>query len=82
MSLLPAERIGLKTKGRIAVGADADLAIFDAAHVTDRATYEKPDLYSEGIPYVLVNGVLVVNKGKLVDGVLPGQPVRRAISSH
>jgi dihydroorotase len=82
MSLLPAERIGLKTKGRIAVGADADLAIFDAAHVTDRATYEKPDQYSEGIPYVLVNGVLVVNQGKLVEGVLPGQPVRKPISSH
>lgn len=80
MSLLPAERLGLKTKGRIAVGADADLTIFDAAHVTDRATYENPAQYSDGIPYVMVNGVLVVNKGKLVDSVFPGQAVRR--TSH
>jgi dihydroorotase len=77
MSLMPAERIGLKTKGRIAIEADADLAIFDPVHVTDRATYENPAQYSDGIPYVMVNGVLVVNKGKLVDGVFPGQPVRR-----
>jgi N-acyl-D-aspartate/D-glutamate deacylase len=82
MSLLPAERIGLKSKGRIAVGADADLAIFDAAHVTDRATYEKPDQYSDGIPYVVVNGVIVVNKGKLADGVFPGQAVRRTTASQ
>jgi dihydroorotase len=82
MSLLPAERIGLKTKGRIVVGADADLVVFDAAHVTDRATYEKPDQYSDGIPYVVVNGVIVVDKGKLADGVFPGQPVRKAIASR
>jgi dihydroorotase len=82
MSLLPAERLGLKNKGRIAVGADADLTIFDPAHVTDRATYENLAQYSDGIPYVLVNGVLVVNKGKLADATYPGQPVRRAAISH
>jgi dihydroorotase len=82
MSLLPADRLGLKTKGRIAVGADADLAIFDAAHVIDRATYENPAQYSDGIPYVMVNGVLVVNKGKLVEGVYPGQGVKRIIASR
>jgi N-acyl-D-aspartate/D-glutamate deacylase len=82
MSLLPADRLGLKTKGRIQVGADADLAIFDAAHVIDKATYENPAQYSEGIPYVLVNGVVVVNKGKLVDGIFPGQGVRRTSASR
>jgi hypothetical protein len=82
MSLLPAERLELKTKGRILAGADADLTIFDAAHVIDRATYENPAQYSEGIPYVLVNGVVVVNKGKLVDGVFPGQGVRRPTASR
>jgi N-acyl-D-aspartate/D-glutamate deacylase len=82
MSLLPADRLGLKTKGRIQVGADADLAIFDAAHVIDKATYENPAQYSEGIPYVLVNGVVVVNKGKLVEGIFPGQGVRRVSASR
>ena len=42
MTLMPAERLGMAAKGRIAVGADADLTIFDAAHVTDRATFESP----------------------------------------
>jgi N-acyl-D-aspartate/D-glutamate deacylase len=82
MSLLPADRLGLKTKGRIQVGADADLAIFDAAHVIDKATYENPAQYSEGIPYVLVNGVVVVSKGKLVEGIFPGQGVRRVSASR
>ena len=77
MSLLPAERLGLKNKGRIAVEADADLTIFDAARVIDKATFENPAQYSEGIPYVLVNGVVIVNKGKLVDGIFPGHGVRR-----
>jgi N-acyl-D-aspartate/D-glutamate deacylase len=81
MSLLPADRLGLKNKGRIAVGADADITIFDAAHVTDKATYENPAQYSEGIPYVMVNGVIVVTKGKLAEGVFPGQAVRRAASA-
>ncbi len=82
MSLLPAERIGATDKGRIAVGADADLTVFDAAHVTDKATYENPAQYSEGIPYVLVNGVVVVDNGKFADGVFPGQAVRRASASR
>jgi Amidohydrolase family len=77
MTVMPADRLGLKSKGRIAVGADADLAIFDPARVTDRATFEKPAQYSEGIPYVVVNGTLVVNRGELVDGVAPGRGVRR-----
>jgi dihydroorotase len=82
MSLLPAERLGLKNKGRIAVGADADLTIFDPAHVIDKATYENPAQYSEGIPYVLVSGVPVVMKGKLAEGVFPGKPVRRPTASR
>ena len=76
MSLLPAERLNLQTKGRIKVGADADLVAFNPATVTDRATYENPAQYSDGIPYVLVNGVLVVSKGELQD-VTPGRAVKR-----
>jgi N-acyl-D-aspartate/D-glutamate deacylase len=77
MTLMPADRLGVKSKGRIAVGADADIAVFDPARVTDRATFDKPAQYSEGIQYVLVNGTLVVKAGELVDGVAPGRGVRR-----
>jgi dihydroorotase len=59
------------------VGADADITVFDAARVTDRATFENPAQYSEGIEYVMVNGTLVVRGGKLVEGVAPGLAVRR-----
>jgi dihydroorotase len=77
MTLAPAQRLGVPGKGRIAVGADADLAVFDAARVTDRATFENPAQYSEGMVYVLVNGVPIVRDGKLVDGVAPGRGLRR-----
>ncbi|HWE07375.1 MAG TPA: amidohydrolase family protein [Rhizomicrobium sp.] len=77
MSIAPANRLGVPTKGRIAVGADADVAIFDPAKVIDRATFENPAQYSEGMVYVLVNGVPVVQKGALVDGIFPGRPLRR-----
>jgi N-acyl-D-aspartate/D-glutamate deacylase len=77
MTAAPAARLGIENKGRIAVGADADLAVFDAARVMDRATFENPAQYSTGMVYVLVNGVPVVREGKLVDGSAPGRGVRR-----
>ena len=77
MTVMPADRLGIRTKGRIAVGADADITVFDPARVVDRATFENPAQYSEGIEYVLVNGTLVVKGGQLVDGVAPGLAVRR-----
>jgi N-acyl-D-aspartate/D-glutamate deacylase len=77
MSVMPAERLGLRNKGHIAVGADADLAVFDPDRVTDRATFEKPAQYSEGFQYVMVHGTLVVDRGELVPGVAPGRAVRR-----
>ena len=78
MTAMPADRLGIKTKGRIAPGADADIAIFDPARVADRATFENPAQYSEVMQYVIVNGVPVVDHGKLVVGVFPGQGLRRA----
>ena len=80
MTLMPAQRLQarapiMKNKGRVKVGADADLTVFDPQRVIDRATYEKI-AYSEGIEYVLVGGVPVVNEGKLVDGVTPGEAIR------
>ena len=77
MTVAPAERLGLAGKGRLAVGADADLVAFDAARVVDRATFESPAQYSEGMVYVLVNGVPVVRGGTLVEGVAPGRGLRR-----
>jgi N-acyl-D-aspartate/D-glutamate deacylase len=77
MTILPAQRLGLGTKGKIAIGADADITVFDAAKVIDRATFDKPAQYSEGIPYVLVNGTPVVDRGELVANVSPGKAVRR-----
>ena len=77
MTLMPADRLGLKNKGRIALGADADITMFNPATVIDKATFDRPAQYSEGVQYVLVGGTLVVNQGKLVDGVFPGRGVRR-----
>jgi len=69
-----------KDKGRIRVGADADITVFDASRVIDKATYEEPLRYSEGIQFVLVNGVAVVKDGQLVDGVFPGRAARAPVS--
>ena len=80
MTLMPAQRLQarapmMKNKGRVKVGADADLTIFDPQRVMDKASYEKV-AYSEGIEYVLVGGVPVVSGGKLVEGVAPGEAIR------
>ena len=77
MTVMPADRLGIQTKGRLAVGADADITVFDPARVIDKATFENPAQNSEGIPYVLVNGTFVVNHGELVEGIAPGVAVRR-----
>jgi N-acyl-D-aspartate/D-glutamate deacylase len=81
MTLMPAQRLehrvpAMKNKGRIRVGADADLVVFDPARVIDKSTYEQPAQYAEGVNYVLVNGVVVVKDGKLEAEVHPGRPVR------
>jgi dihydroorotase len=80
MTAMPADRLGLKTKGRLSAGADADVTVFDPATVIDRATFERPAQYSEGIEWVLVNGVAVVARGQLAGGVAPGAGVRRTVS--
>ena len=66
-----------RTKGRVQVGADADIVVFNPDTVTDNSTYEvgKGALPSTGIPYVLVNGVVVV-KDSTVQKVFPGKPIR------
>jgi N-acyl-D-aspartate/D-glutamate deacylase len=77
MSLMPAQRLGIQSKGRLQVGADADITVFDADRVIDRATFDNPAQYSEGIPFVLVNGTFVVKDGQLQQNVAPGRALRR-----
>jgi dihydroorotase len=77
MTALPAGRLGMTTKGRIQAGADADVTVFDPARVIDRATFQDPAQYSEGIRFVVVGGTPVVRDGALVDGVTPGKSLRR-----
>jgi N-acyl-D-aspartate/D-glutamate deacylase len=81
MTLMPAQRLetrvrAARAKGRLGVGADADITIFDPATVVDEATYDAPTRASRGIVHVLVAGTSVVRDGKIVDGALPGRPLR------
>jgi hypothetical protein len=80
-TLVPAEVLRdvapqMQCKGRVQVGADADLVVFDPETVTDRATYAEPTLTSTGISHVMVAGQLVVQDGTFHSDVRPGQPVR------
>jgi dihydroorotase len=86
MTLMPAQRLeqrapAFKSKGRIKVGGDADITVFDANRIIDRATFEKPLQYSDGIQFVLVNGVPVVSDGKLATDVLPGRAARAPLAN-
>jgi len=80
MTLLPAKRLEgispmMRFKGRIQVGADADITIFNPDTIIDKATFEKGLEFSAGIEYVMVNGSFVLRNGKTITGVFAGQPV-------
>jgi hypothetical protein len=84
MTLMPAQRLEarvpmMRQKGRLRVGADADITIFDPATVIDRSTYREPTLAPIGIQNVIVNGVSVVANGHAVEGVAPGKAVRSRV---
>jgi len=76
-SALPAQRMRLTDRGVLKAGMWADVVIFDPATVKDMATFENPNQLSEGMQYVLVNGVPVVDEGKMT-GALPGKVLRGA----
>jgi N-acyl-D-amino-acid deacylase len=75
MTSLPAHTFGLKDRGVLKEGMAADVVIFDPARVADKATYTKPHQYSEGFDYVMVNGKLAVDEGK-VTSARAGRPLR------
>ena len=76
MTSMPATRLGLEDRGRIAEGGIADIVVFDPETVIDRSTFQDPHQYPDGIEYVVVNGVVTVDGGEFRD-VRPGRVLRR-----
>ena len=74
-SALPAQRMHLADRGVLKAGMWADVVVFDPATVRDLATFENPNQLSQGMEYVLVNGVAVIDQGKMT-GALPGKVLR------
>jgi dihydroorotase/N-acyl-D-amino-acid deacylase len=74
-SALPARRLRLTDRGVLKQNMWADVVVFDPEKITDRATFENPNQFSEGMEYVLVNGVPVIDEGKMT-GALPGKVLR------
>jgi Amidohydrolase family len=84
MSLMPAERLEKSTvaahrKGRIQEGADADIIAFDPHTVADRSTYALPREPSIGMRYVMVNGTVLIDSGKMTAGSFPGRAIEPAL---
>jgi N-acyl-D-aspartate/D-glutamate deacylase len=80
MTLMPAQMLERSTpaarqKGRLQEGADADIVVFDAGTISDRATFAKPMEPSIGVKYLVVGGTLVVDEGKIVPEVFPGRAI-------
>ncbi|MEJ2005179.1 MAG: amidohydrolase family protein, partial [Cyclobacteriaceae bacterium] len=80
MTLLPAQVLedfapSMKNKGRIQVGTDADITIFNPETIIDNATFEEGLAFSTGVEYVLVSGKLVLKDGETIPDVFPGKPI-------
>lgn len=80
MSYLPAKRLekiapSMLHKGRLQVGADADITVFNPNTITDKASFEKGLSFSEGVEYVIVNGKLLLKNGQILENTFPGQPI-------
>ena len=80
MTSFPAQRLGLSDRGRLANGMMADLVVFDPKTVGTKATLEDPKQLPDGIPYVLVNGQLVVDRG-VHTGATPGVALRHKVNT-
>jgi N-acyl-D-aspartate/D-glutamate deacylase len=79
MTSLPAQILGLRDRGQLRDGFAADVVVFDPATVGETNSFEKPKSYARGVDYVLVNGVVVIDKG-VHTGARPGRPIRSAAS--
>jgi len=75
MSGLPAQILGLADRGLLRPGFAADIAVFDPAVVGETNSFERPKSYAVGVPYVVVNGTLVIDKGEHT-GAKPGRALR------
>lgn len=75
MTSMPADKLKLKQKGRLSEGKDADVVIFDFSTIRDKAEFTDPHQYPEGIPFVIVNGEIVIDKGEH-SGAMPGKVLR------
>ncbi len=75
MTSMPADKLGLKNIGRIEKGKNADIVIFDYDRIQDKATYVEPHQYPDGIPYVIVNGTIVIKENEHT-GEMPGKIIK------
>jgi N-acyl-D-aspartate/D-glutamate deacylase len=80
MTIMPAKRLEIiaptaKRKGRLQVGADADITVFDPDEILDTATFEDDLSFSKGVRHVFVNGTMVVRDGETIGGIHPGKPL-------
>jgi N-acyl-D-aspartate/D-glutamate deacylase len=92
MTSLPAQVLGLADRGQVREGFVADIAVFDPARIAETNSFENPKSYAIGIPYVLVNGTLVIDDGEhtgarpgrvlLGRGYKPGTPVSDGAGSR
>ena len=76
MTSLPARRMGLSDRGLLRPGMAADVVVFDPEKIRDVATFEEPNVYSEGVEHVVVNGRIVLDGGRMT-GERPGRPLTR-----
>ncbi len=74
MTSMPADKLRFKDRGKLDVGKIADVVIFDYEKIQDKATFIEPHQYPDGIPYVIVNGEIVINNGEHT-GAMPGQVI-------